>query len=304
MIKVKNELGKTRIYSKKYKKNFYPKEVFNSRIIRSEDNPSFHYGGLRFKGLFKNRTKDKPLISIVMPNFKCPDIVKAIKSVLKQDYENLELIIIDGNSGPSTLKILKKYEKDIDVWISENDNGMWDAWNKGFEIANGDYVGIVDSSNILYPDAIKTLVSYIRKYPKYDFICGTVKKDDKIYAGFRPNDIKRQFNIIPSSVVGFFIKLKALKKVGLLNTKYKIQADYDLLYRIIIKNKMKGINTKYNEVFGDLGCSGFSSKYNFASQLLNEIRIRYNNGQSIFELIYICIGRSIVKILKIKLKKK
>ena len=298
MIKIKNKLGKTRIYHKKYRINFYKGEKFKSKKINIKDDKPTHCGGLRFKGLFKKNIKDKPLISIVMPNFRCPDIKKAIKSVLKQNYENLELIIIDGNSGKKTVKILKFYEKDIDIWISENDNGMWDAWNKGFQLANGDYVGIVDSSNILFPGAIKNLIKYIKKYPQLDFICGAVKKDNRLYAGIRVKDIKRQFNIIPSSVVSFFIKLKSLKKVGLLNTRYKIQADYDLLYRIIVKNKMKGINTKSTEVFGDLGDSGFSHEKSFIFKLVNELRIRFDNNQNIFELIYIFFGRVFIKILR------
>ena len=233
-----------------------------------------------------------------MPNFKCLSIEKAIRSILKQNYDNLELIVIDGNSGNDTTKILKSYNQDIDIWISEKDKGMWDAWNKGFQLANGDYVGIVDSSNILYPNAIKTLVKYINKFPSYDFICGTVKKDKKIYAGFRPQDIKKQFNIIPSSVVGFYIKLESLKRVGLLNIKYKYSSDYDHLYRIIVKNKMRGVNTKAHEIFGDLGDSGISLKGNFLKKIFNEIKIRFNNGQNIFELIYIFFGRSIMKIFR------
>ena len=84
---------------------------------------------------------------------------------------------------------------------------------------------------------------HIKKYPQLDFICGAVKKDNRLYAGLRVKDIKRQFNIIPSSVVSFFIKLKSLKKVGKFNTKYKCSADYDFYYRAIITNKLKGIST-------------------------------------------------------------
>ena len=62
-----------------------------------------------------------------------------------------------------------------------------------------------------------------------DFICGTVKKDGWLYGGFDPEKISIKFNIIPSSVVGFFIRRSSLRKVGYLNIKYKIQADYDLL---------------------------------------------------------------------------
>ena len=175
---------------------------------------------------------------------------------------------------------------------------MWDAWNKGYMLANGDYVGIVDSSNILYSNSMNILVKYIKHFSEYDFICGAVKKDNKIHAGFRPQDINKQFNIIPSTVVGFFIKLNSLKKAGLLNIKYKIQADYDLLYRVVVKNKMKGKATKGNEIFGDLGDSNFSLKHNFFNKLKNEISIRFNNGQNIFSLIYIILGRSIMKFFK------
>ena len=298
MIKIKNKLGKTRIYSRKFKKKIILEEKFISSKIKLKKKLPVASGGLRFKNLFKNSVKKKPLISIIMPNFKCLSIEKAIKSVLKQNYDNLELIVIDGDSGEETLKILQSYNQDIDIWISEKDKGMWDAWNKGFKLANGDYVGIVDSSNILYPNAIKILVKYINKFPSHDFICGAVKKDNKIYAGFRPKDIKRQFNIIPSSIVGFYIKLESLKKVGLLNIKYKYSSDYDFLYRVIVKNKMQGIHTKAHEIFGNLGDSGISLNSNFLIKIINEIKIRFNNGQNIFELVYIFFGKLIMKIFR------
>ncbi len=304
MIKIKNKLGKTRLYSKKFEKKFIPDEKFITNKFKIKKNTPKAFGGLRFKNLFKNSIKKKPLISIIMPNFKCSSLEKAIKSILKQNYTNIELIVIDGNSGDDTLKTLKNYNKDIDIWISEKDKGLWDAWNKGFQLASGDYVGIVDSSNILYPNAIKTLIKYIKRYPSYDFICGTVKKDNKIYAGFRPQDIKKQFNIIPSSIVGFYIKLESLKKVGLLNLKYKYSSDYDFLYRLIVKNKMCGIHTKAHEVFGDLGDSGISSKRNYLLNITNEIRIRFNNEQNILELIYIFFGRIMMKIFKKYIYKK
>ena len=131
MIKIKNKLGKTRIYSRKFIQKIIPEEKFITSKLKLKKNRPVAFGGLRFKNLFKNSIKKKPLISIVMPNFKGLSIEKAIKSILKQNYENLELIVIDGNSGEDTLKILKSYNKDIDIWISEKDKGMWDAWNKG-----------------------------------------------------------------------------------------------------------------------------------------------------------------------------
>ena len=96
--------------------------------------------------------------------------------------------------------------------------------------------------------------------------------------------------------MSLFIKRKSLKKVGLLNLKYKIQSDYDLLYRMIVTHKLKGTNTRGTEVFGNLGNSGFSKKHSYYKKLINEVVIRYNNNQNIFSIIYLIIGRSIKKI--------
>ena len=304
LIKKKNSKNKIRFFFKKKLKIISKK---NQKFI-SKDFPDVKMnkkilsGGMRYKGYFKNSMSEYPLISIVMPNYKEKKLYKAINSVLNQKYENLELIIIDGNSGPKTIKTLNKYNNNIDLWISEKDKGLWDAWNKGFKLARGDYVGIVDSSNILYKDSMNILRDYINKNNEIDFICGTVEKDSKIYAGFRPEDINKQFNIIPSSVVGFYIKLKSLKKVGLLNIKYKFQSDYDLLYRMIVTHKLKGIRTKGNEIFGSLGDSGFSTKHGYFKSLFNELKIRFDNNQNLFLLIYIFFGRTFIKIYNYFLK--
>ena len=256
-------------------------------------------GGLWLRSFKKKDKKKFPLISIIMPNFKSKNLEDSIKSVLKQSYKNVELILVDGDSGNKTIKILKRYNNKIDFWISEKDKGMWDAWNKGLKLATGRFVGIVDSSNKLYPNAMKTLSNYIKKYKDLDFVCGTVKKDGRIYAGFNPKKITIKFNIIPSSVVGFYIKKSSLKKVGYLNLKYKIQADYDLLYRMIVKHNLKGIHSSGDEVFGDLGESGFSKKHNFWKVLSNEIIIRNDNCQNKLILLYIIVGRSLGKFFNI-----
>jgi len=93
------------------------------------------------RGIFKKNLNKFPLITIIMPNFKSKTLNKSIKSVLGQKYPNIELIVIDGNSGHSTVKILKKYNNKIDFWLSEDDKGLWDAWNKGFKLSYGKFVG-------------------------------------------------------------------------------------------------------------------------------------------------------------------
>ena len=267
--------------------------------LKKKFNDESILGGLWLKSIQKKDKKKQPLISVIMPNYKSKNLEKSIKSVLNQSYKNVELILIDGDSGKKTIQILKKYNDKIDFWLSEKDKGMWDAWNKGFKLANGRFIGIVDSSNKLYPNAMKILSKYILKDKNLDFVCGTVKKDGRLYGGFDPEKIMIKFNIIPSSVVGFFIRRSSLRKVGYLNIKYKIQADYDLLYRMIVKHNLRGINSTGKEVFGDLGKSGFSKKHNFWKALFNEIIIRNDNGQNKIVLLYLFFGRSLRKLFYI-----
>ena len=86
--------------------------------------------------------------------------------------------------------------------------------------------------------------------------------------------------------------------MGLYNTKYKISSDYDLIYRLIVKEKMKGIATKGDEIFGSFGDVGISSRYSFFQRLFSELRIRYDNNQNIFIILFIFFGRCYKQIFK------
>jgi glycosyltransferase involved in cell wall biosynthesis len=247
------------------------------------------------KNKFKKVKNMKPLISIIMPNFKSNSFEKAIQSVVSQKYKNIEFIIIDGDSGNEAVNIIKKYEKFIDYWVSEKDCGLWDAWNKGIQLSRGDYVGIVDSTNFLNNNAINILVEYIKTVPEADFFLGPVQKGKKIYSGFRPEDINLKFNIYPSAVVGFYIKKSSLVKVGFLKIKYKIGADYDLFYRMIVHNRMKGLAISPKKIFGSFGAPGVSSSFSFFKRLFAELKIRFDNKQNFLIIIYILVGRCISK---------
>ena len=96
--------------------------------------------------------------------------MSAISSVSNQNYENIELIVIDGNSGLDVTNLLRENNNEIDIWLSEDDNGLWDAWNKGFKLARGDFVGVVNSSNFLYENSMNILKDYIINYKEIDFI--------------------------------------------------------------------------------------------------------------------------------------
>lgn len=116
-------------------------------------------GGLRTKGHHKQSFGDKPLISIVTVVLNGEnDIEEAIRSVVNQAYENVEYIIIDGGSNDGTLNVIKKYEYAIDYWVSEPDNGIYDAMNKGVEAASGEWLQFLGSDDCIYSrDTLSTL---------------------------------------------------------------------------------------------------------------------------------------------------
>ena len=82
-----------------------------------------------------------------------------IKSVIGQNYDDLEYIIIDGGSKDGTLKIAEQYKKYISVIVSEPDNGISDAFNKGISHATGELIGIINSDDMLADGALKTIAS-------------------------------------------------------------------------------------------------------------------------------------------------
>tara|TARA_B100001057_G_scaffold500626_1_gene616730 strand:+ start:1962 stop:2882 length:921 start_codon:yes stop_codon:yes gene_type:complete len=98
------------------------------------------HGGLRTKGWIKeNDIENKlPLFSIITVVYnRSKFIERCIRSVLNQTYQNIEYIIIDGKSNDGTLKIIKSYEEYLDLWTSEQDEGIYDAINKGINYSNG-----------------------------------------------------------------------------------------------------------------------------------------------------------------------
>ena len=99
--------------------------------------------------------RDWPRISIVTPSFnQAPFLEKTIRSVLLQQYPNLQFIIIDGGSQDASVGIIKRYSRWLDYWVSEEDKGQSDALNKGFSLADGEILGWLNSDDYLLPDAL------------------------------------------------------------------------------------------------------------------------------------------------------
>ena len=176
-----NLIGKNnRSYFKLRNKKFLLNEKFKTftRVTKNFDKHTLlKEGGKRVKGCYRHNLKNKPLITIVtvvLNNSK--DLDKTIKSVLLQKYENIEYIIIDGGSNGSVISKIKKYDDYIDYWISQKDDGIFDAQNKGIRLASGDFICVLNVGDYFTENGLNHIIKKIKKNKNLDIIFGAVKK--------------------------------------------------------------------------------------------------------------------------------
>jgi len=221
-----------------------------------------------------------------------------IKSVLSQNYNNLEYIVIDGNSSDRTKEIINKYKNNISRIIIEDDDGIWDAMNKGIKLADGEIIGFLNSDDYYFNNTLEIVNNYFSKN-NIDFLFGSVEKY-KLMHGYSSWKIHFSFGFYTSHSVGFFINRKKHLDIGLYNKKY-LSADLDFFYKMIVKFKLKGMGSKKEEVFGKFTKGGFSSKINYIDHLIDLNKIRIDNKQSsiiVYFLFFIKIIKKPIKFVK------
>ena len=255
--------------------NYKETDIGNiSTLSNINSKEHFFLGGKRLHPNYKDK---KPLISIITVVKNGEKFIdETFKSIFNQKFKNFELIVIDGGSTDETLNKIKKNDEQIDYWISENDEGIYDAFNKGLVLAKGDLIGFVNSDDMLTDEALSLLDKYNKFFPSADFIFGSVKKHWGVLHGYKP----WSWGFYSSHSTGFYIKKEAARKNGFYNLKYKYSADYDYFFRMIVKKKLKGVASKKEELFGIFRRGGYSSKISFFDHFIEEINIRLDNGQN------------------------
>lgn len=177
------------------------------------------------------------LVSIITVVYNGEKYIKdTIESVINQEYPNIEYIIIDGGSTDRTIEIINKYKENINIFISEKDEGIYDAMNKGIGLANGDIIGIINSDDYYEENTVRMAVDAFNK-SSADIVYGDKlmmdeeRKISKKYIIKLPNSLK-EVNI--SSVhPTVFIKKSVYDKISY-DIKYHVCADREFFYRAYI----------------------------------------------------------------------
>lgn len=192
--------------------------------------------------------KNWPRLSIVTPTYNQGEYIeKTIRSVLLQNYPNLEYIIIDGGSTDDTLEIIKKYSNWISFWVSEKDDGQSHAINKGLKKITGDVFNWINSDDYYEPNALYNIAKNFIDSDSLIVSGGIRKFGNGFKDTFLPVGSLTQHSFWGLSICqpSTFIHTSALKEVGEINVSLKYRMDLELLYRFVLRfgvNRIKQID--------------------------------------------------------------
>jgi len=188
----------------------------------------------------------KPLFTIITVCYNSEKtIVRTIESILYQNYEDYEYIIVDGNSKDNTLEIINKYKNKFKgklIVISEPDNGIYNAMNKGINVANGEWINFLNSDDWFEPNVFSKVEKAIFENKNADCIYGDVRKilnfNNKFYSKIEraKTNLKELEKGMIFSHQSLFVRKSVFEKIGGFDETFKIAADWDFILRMYTRN--------------------------------------------------------------------
>jgi glycosyltransferase involved in cell wall biosynthesis len=187
-------------------------------------------------------------ISIITINLNQKfDLERTIKSVISQNYQDLEFIVIDGNSSDGSVEVINKYSTFITKWISEKDEGIYDAMNKGLNLSTGDWINFKNSGDVFFDEKVLNSIDF-EKHNETDIFYGPSIND----YGFAQFDQKKIYNlnlkllflgrVMPPHQSTF--ARSYLYQNYRFPIEYKIASDYDFILKMFLSKK----NIVFDEV--------------------------------------------------------
>ena len=189
-------------------------------------------------------------ISLIIATYNSASTIKdTLDSILKQSYQNFEIVVVDGKSTDDTISIVRDYQQNFGPrlrFISERDKGIYDAMNKGILMSSGDVIGILNSDDFYTNENVLSIIAEAFKQYQIDAVYGDVhfvrpdnlNKQVRYYSSkiFRPYLMRLGF--MPAHPT-FYIKKEYFTRLGLYKTDYKIASDFEFLLRAIFIHKIK-----------------------------------------------------------------
>jgi len=199
-------------------------------------------------------------VSIITINYNNADgLRKTIENVCAQNYSDLEYIVIDGGSSDESIEVIEKYDSFINKWVSEKDNGVYHAMNKGIAMATGEYLLFLNSGDHFYNDTV--LEENKNAFTGEDILCFDIhlKDFENDFIHQHPNKLTFLFlfegTLAHQSV---FIKRSLFEKVGIYNENLKVVSDWKFFIDAVVKHNAsyKRINkTLSTFYFGGISCT-------------------------------------------------
>lgn len=226
-------------------------------------------------------------ISIITVVYNNEDTIsEAIESVLGQTYKNIEYVIIDGGSKDNTVNCINRYKDQLGYFVTEKDNGIYDAMNKGIKACTGDVIGILNSDD-LYENfnVIASVMEEFNTDSELDILYGNlvyVKSNDtkKVVRNWKSKSYYQLFfeqaNVPPHP--SLFARSKVYNETGLFDLQYKLAADYELMLRMFKKHHFKSKYINKLIIKMRLGGATNQSLSNVVAQNKEILQSWRNNG--------------------------
>jgi len=264
-----------------------PEENFETVLFLPKGEGRQGEGGLRTKGYFKKSETNKPLITVVTVVFNGEEhLEETILSVINQTYSNVEYIIVDGGSTDGTIDIIRKNEDFIDYWVSEKDAGIYDAMNKGIDLATGIWINFMNCGDLLLRIPINDMKYSLNLV--YGEVVTNKGKKISISKNVKYSDFKKGMVVCHQAC---FYKNKKAKEIKY-DKNYKLAADQKFTAQFF---KLGG-TFFCNKVLASYDLNGISTRNHF--KILKE-KLRLNKENS-FSLLWPLISYLVTKGLIIR----